>query len=330
MPGNRYLIFYFYGLVFTLYVIGFYSEIIAAIEYPQVLIAPIMTFGSFVAGATFLGGGAVAFPAMTKILGADPVSAKIFSLAIQSVGMSAASLYILSRNRQLPFKLIGMYLVGASIGYYLCVSFAYGYIPPADIRIGFTLFVLCFLMVYLWTHRYITKTGNQEAKHNRVMSYELISTQTTAICICGIAGGFISGLIGSGADLIIFCLLSLYYRLDIKQATQISVISMAAMSIIGTLFQVALFEPVTVEIKQLWLLAAPIVLFGAPLGAIFCRKTSPQKLLNFITIIVALEVVSTLLLIDISLQKIPVYLLVMAMSIFSLSRLYQHSPYFSK
>ncbi len=53
-----------------------------------------MTFGSFVAGSTFLGGGAVAFLTLTKMLLVDPVTAKSFSLAIQSVGMTAASIYI--------------------------------------------------------------------------------------------------------------------------------------------------------------------------------------------------------------------------------------------
>ena len=58
----------------------------------QLAIALTMAVGSFVAGGTALGGGAVAFPAMTKVLAIEPVTAKTFSLAIQSFGMSAAAL----------------------------------------------------------------------------------------------------------------------------------------------------------------------------------------------------------------------------------------------
>ena len=49
-----------------------------------------MVFGSFIAGATSEGGGAVAFPVFTKVLHIAPQDAKIFSLAIQSIGMVAA------------------------------------------------------------------------------------------------------------------------------------------------------------------------------------------------------------------------------------------------
>jgi hypothetical protein len=51
-----------------------------------------LSFGSMIAGGTSLGGGAVAFPVFTKVLHITPYDAKVFSLAIQSVGMSAASL----------------------------------------------------------------------------------------------------------------------------------------------------------------------------------------------------------------------------------------------
>jgi hypothetical protein len=51
-----------------------------------------MIFGSIIAGATSEGGGAIAFPVFTKILQIPASDAKIFSLAIQSVGMLAASI----------------------------------------------------------------------------------------------------------------------------------------------------------------------------------------------------------------------------------------------
>ncbi|OAD19453.1 Permease [Candidatus Thiomargarita nelsonii] len=53
-----------------------------------------MIFGSMIAGGTAMGGGAVAFPVFTKILDITPHDAKVFSLAIQGIGMTAASVTI--------------------------------------------------------------------------------------------------------------------------------------------------------------------------------------------------------------------------------------------
>ena len=53
-------------------------------------IAATMIFGSMIAGGTSMGGGAVAFPVLTKLLHVSAHDSKVFSLAIQSVGMTAA------------------------------------------------------------------------------------------------------------------------------------------------------------------------------------------------------------------------------------------------
>ena len=45
-----------------------------------------MVFGSMIAGATSVGGGAVAFPVFTLALGVTPLVARDFSLMIQTVG----------------------------------------------------------------------------------------------------------------------------------------------------------------------------------------------------------------------------------------------------
>ncbi len=50
-----------------------------------------MVFGSFVAGSTAAGGGAVSFPVFTKLLHIPADEARTFGLLIQSVGMTMAS-----------------------------------------------------------------------------------------------------------------------------------------------------------------------------------------------------------------------------------------------
>ena len=54
-------------------------------------ISVLMVFGSFIAGASSEGGGAIAFPGLTLLFNTPPEVARNFSLAIQSIGMSAAS-----------------------------------------------------------------------------------------------------------------------------------------------------------------------------------------------------------------------------------------------
>jgi uncharacterized membrane protein YfcA len=258
-----------------------------------------MTFGSFVAGATFLGGGSVAFPALTKILQTDPVTAKTFSLAIQSIGMSSATIYICSRVKKLPISFMLIYLLGASIGIAASLALLENKIPSIDLKISFTLFVLCFLTIYLISineHTASLETHLEKAPRDILLTLG-----------CGLFGGGVSGLLGSGADLVAFSLLVLYFRIEIKRATQISVILMAATAVIGTLLQGLVFKRINDEVMTLWYVAAPIVLFGAPLGAAFCRHISTKILIAFICVIVSVEVISTVLLVQIDSNRVVLY-----------------------
>jgi len=267
---------------------------------PEALVTPIMALGSFVAGSTFLGGGAVAFPALTKILNVDPDTAKTFSLAIQSVGMSSASLYILLRVRStIPWPIFPYYLTGALIGLLLSLGLIEQWVSANDLRIGFTLFVVIFVLIYLWAYT------NKE-KH--YLDIALLTTIDKGLLIsAGCLGGMLSGLIGSGADLVAFCVLALYFRLDLKLATQCSVIIMACSSIAGIAIQGLAFNSLSPEVMHLWLLASPVVIVGAPIGAIFCRRATNKMLLLFISSIVGLEVMSTVLLVPINPERLLPY-----------------------
>ena len=75
-----------------------------------------MLFGSMVAGGTSMGGGAVAFPVLTKLLEVPPHEAKIFALAIKSVGMTAATLTIIAMKTKIDWRLIWWASNGGLIG----------------------------------------------------------------------------------------------------------------------------------------------------------------------------------------------------------------------
>ena len=75
---------------------GLYNNVQFLVEhwyYPVTMVV-----GAFVAGSTPEGGGAVAFPVLSIFLNIDRVLARDFSMMIQSVGMTSASIFILTRR----------------------------------------------------------------------------------------------------------------------------------------------------------------------------------------------------------------------------------------
>ena len=63
-----------------------------------------MLFGSFLAGSSPEGGGAVAFPVFTKILEVPAPVARTFGLSIQAVGMTVAVVAILINHRPVHLR----------------------------------------------------------------------------------------------------------------------------------------------------------------------------------------------------------------------------------
>lgn len=108
-----------------------------------------MVFGSFVAGSTPQGGGAVAFPVFTKVLDVPAEVARSFSLAIQTVGMGAAAAAIFINRRRVETKAVLLSLPFATAGFVLALwlltdgstEFREGRIPGPYIKVSFTLVV---------------------------------------------------------------------------------------------------------------------------------------------------------------------------------------------
>ena len=314
-----------YTFVLVLFFAVFHLPYFEALRTDAWPIIPTMALGSFVAGSTFLGGGAVAFPVMTKIMGIDPTLAKQFSLAIQSVGMSSASLLIILLNRKLPYRLIAIATAFAALGVVLNLQFAENLLTTPDLKIGFSLFVLCFLVV--------SKLSSSPPSVNyRPHSPALYPAQSLLI-LFSFLGGWVAGFIGSGADLFSFCIFFLLCRLPLKTAIQSSVLVMAGCSLIAVLYlyltQSFISQPSKplvdpVDLVSLWLLAAPVVLVGAPIGVLFCRTVSIKTLNVFIYTIALLELCSTIVLVDISADRAPYYLgiTVLAITVFLMLKVY--------
>jgi len=245
----------------------------------QFHIALTMVFGSFVAGGTALGGGAIAFPVMTKVLLIEPATAKVFSLAIQSFGMTAAALTIIYGGIRYYKNVVLLVLLGAVPGIIISLTWIVELIPRLAVKSLFSLLILCFAITLLRPHWLNKSTKDTSHWH-----------QPYLLPLVGFIGGITSGLIGSGADIAIFALLILFYKKDLKASTATSVIIMAVTSVIASFYNFYYLETFTPQINQYVLAAIPVVVIGAPLGAYFCAKVKPSVLMAFLLMLIALEV----------------------------------------
>ncbi|SFC82160.1 sulfite exporter TauE/SafE family protein [Pseudoalteromonas denitrificans] len=249
----------------------------------QFNIALTMVFGSFVAGGTALGGGAIAFPVMTKILQIEPQTAKVFSLGIQSFGMTAAALTIIYSRISYYKIIVFLALLGAIPGVILSLTLIADFIPRLAVKSIFSLLLFCFAITLIKQH--FTK---KNARTSTAWKHKLL------IPLVGFIGGITSGLIGSGADIAIFALLVLFYKKDLKASTATSVIIMAVTSLIASVFNFYYLDAFNNQINEYVLAAIPVVVIGAPLGAYVCTKVHNYVLMIFLLCLISLEVSFTL------------------------------------
>jgi len=247
-----------------------------------------MVFGSLIAGATSEGGGAVAFPVFTKLLGIDPADARVFSLAIQSVGMSCASLVILAMRVPLAWRAIGLAslagIPGILVGSLLIAPNA----AAPLVRMSFTLLLVSVAITLFLLNR-----------NARVVRSDLPAGRGVdlALLAAGFAGGIFSGLVGNGIDIITFSVLVLWLRLDEKIATPTSVVLMAINSMVGLLIHSQLTGDFSGMVVDWWLAAVPVVVVGAPLGALACCYMNRHTVAAVLIGLVALEFITSLWLI---------------------------------
>ena len=270
-------------------------------------IAFTMLFGSAIAGGTSLGGGAVAFPVFTKLLHIPPHDAKLFSLAIQSIGMGAASLAIYLTGIRVERRVIFWGSLGGVLGIVLGLGFFSPYLPPDALKMSFTIVLASFAITLLA----LNKDTRQCHLAVPVWSWR----ERGLFLLAGVWGGLISGLVGNGIDIAIFSVMVLLCRISEKVATPTSVILMAINAIAGFTLQVFVFQDFPPQVQSYWLAAIPVVVVGAPLGAMFCSLLHRQTIANILIGLIAIEILTSILLIP--LRPIVVYSSLTCLVLFS-------------
>jgi len=238
------------------------------------LVALTMVLGSFVAGFTALGGGAVAFPVLTKVLGYSVYDARQFGVMIQSVGMTSASIYLLRvQGTGLIDRTFLTYLAGSCMG--AAFSFFALSLGAEAIKLMFSIFIFTFATVNLFN-----------------LSFRL-KVQDVVVLACGFLGGILSQNIGTGSDGLFYMMAVLLFGWDTHRAVWQSVIVMAATSIFITLLNV-LFAEISSLVFWSWLFAAPVVIFGAAFGAFMSRRVEAHVLKFALFFLASVELTWTL------------------------------------
>jgi len=235
-----------------------------------------MVLGAFVAGATPEGGGAVAFPVLNIFLNVDRTLARDFALMIQSVGMTSASLFILTNPKtdRSAFRPLLWWLPIAFAGFVVGMHTLQG-IEIHIIQALFLSLIASFTVVYLFsTHR--GSAGRYAPKNLRDHLF-------TAFAL--FLGGMSTSLFGSGVDILTYTLLVTHFTMKEKLSTEMSVIMMAGLSLLAFAYRGLCQGSLTHYQIQTWLCAFPVVLIMAPLGAHVLRKIHTELMLRAIMVL---------------------------------------------
>jgi uncharacterized membrane protein YfcA len=249
-----------------------------------------MVFGSLVGGGTSEGGGAVAFPVFTKLLHIPATDARIFTYLIQSVGMTAASLCIYFLRVPIESRVV---LIGAPagvLGVVLSSTLWAPLLPMPTIRVFFTV-LLTSLAIALVVHRLRRSNG----RNRGIPSFG--PREATIVATAGFLGGVVSGLVGVGENTIMFIALVLLFRVSEKISTPTTVVMMTLVSIAAGASHLLIIRDVSATVIGYWLAAVPVAVVSAPIGALICSRMPRQAIANTLIALIAVELVSTLLLV---------------------------------
>jgi len=253
------------------------------VEHSGIAIA--MAIGSYAAGSTPMGGGTVGFPILVLLFKQSAELGRDFSFAVQSIGMVSAAIFIMSRRQPLAWAM----LKGAALGILLAVPVGVIWfaplIPSLWIKLVFAVIWGGFGLLHLW------RIG-EIAGHEGMTEFD----ERWDFRV-GLGAGIMSGLMvvsvtGVGVDMVLYTVLVLLCRADLKIAIPTSVVIMAFGSLVG-IGTKALSGGVQPGVYENWLAAAPVVALGAPLGVFMVNFIGRKPTLFFVAILCVAQFVWT-------------------------------------
>ncbi|MCW5725232.1 MAG: sulfite exporter TauE/SafE family protein [Maricaulaceae bacterium] len=278
----------FYSLWLAIVLGGGWWETVQA-HWP---IAAAMAAGSYFAGSTPMGGGTVGFPVLVLLFDQPATLGRNFGLAVQSVGMVSASIYILAARRKIDWALLRPALIGALIGTPLGAAFVAPHAPDLAVKLLFAITWGSFGIIHWLKLREIVSPEGPRKPHDRLdapIGYAI-----------GLSGGVVAALTGVGIDMMIYTAMVLFYRADLKIAIPTSVILMAFTSLVGIASNIALGQvnpavyAIDPAVLHNWLAAAPVVAVGAPFGVVIVNRLPRASTLLIVSTLCVAQLVWTL------------------------------------
>jgi uncharacterized membrane protein YfcA len=236
----------------------------------------IMVLGAFVAGLTPEGGGAVAFPVLSVFFNVDRVLARDFSLMIQSIGMTSASIFVLTNkaNTLRSYKPL-LWFIPVCFGGFVLGMQLLQTIPVYIIQALFLSLITTFAIAYFYSkHRGDLHALTAKSPRDHLMLIVIL-----------ILGGMCASLFGTGADIILYTLLVTRFTMNEKIATHMSIILMASISILGYAYRHFVDAGLTPDQFRTWLCAYPVVLFMAPFGTYVLQRLNVEWMLRGIVVL---------------------------------------------
>ena len=163
-----------------------------------------MVFGSFLAGSSPVGGGAVAFPIFTKVLDVPAPVARSFSLLIQAVGMTMASLIILLAGRPIELRAILVCVPAGAFGFFASL-FLLGDegapFWPSDLSAGVVKVTFTIVLAAMSFMMFVMlRAPASEMAGVRRWNPRLV----LGLALAAFVGGGITAWVGTGANVMLF------------------------------------------------------------------------------------------------------------------------------
>ena len=245
-----------------------------------------MAAGSYVAGSTPMGGGTVGFPVLVLLMDLPATLGRDFSFAVQAVGMTSASVFILCKRQELEWPMLRAALPGVLLGTPLGILYVAPLATDLFIKLLFAAMWCSFGLLHL-------------RRINEITSYVGMTPHDTAFdhkvgFIVGFLGSLtIASITGVGIDMMIYMVLVLWCHADLKIAIPTSVILMAFTSLVGISAKL-LFGTVQPGTFENWLAAAPVVAIGAPFGAMVVSRIGRRPTLLLVSVLCVVQFFWTL------------------------------------
>lgn len=253
-------------------------------------IALAMAAGSYVAGSTPMGGGTIGFPILVLLFGEPATLGRDFGFAIQSIGMTSASIFILCMGRPLERRILRWAMLGSLFGTPLGVAFVAPRVDEIVVKMLFAVVWASFGVMHFVKLRAICDASG-------ITRMPPAFDRVAGLGVGLVGGMLVASVTGVGIDMLLYVVLVLLARADLKIAIPTSVIIMAWTSLVGCASVLALsrLDPGSWQVAPglfgHWLAAAPVVALGAPLGAFVVERIGRRPTLLVVSVLCGLQFV---------------------------------------